>query len=824
MLGGLRWRTLLALVAILFATGPGCIPREMTGLWQGTLYLNDGPTPVVLAVHLRESGDMYGYVLGGDDSLRVTGGRQDAAGRVTVRLEHARADGVRDIELRGRMVGTRFRGTASDGRAFSFERFGNDTVTERRMLIGLLGDDGQPVELIDLGVLTEPGGRLLAGTYSTRVGCGHVGCGGTTTAYVGTTGAESDPTIRATLAHGGTCAGSTVVELRYDPASTLHTGEFQTRDCAGSRVGSAIGSGATRTRATHVLAVLRAYASLADRLERGSTLPGAVAPIAPDYLHQSRSAAHLVQEINEQILRYRNIRTAFTRFRNVHTIEDPFIFRDLPTGFGADFSDVRTGLEGSVTVEFLRADTRRGQDALRFLRGEGSEFLIVGNQISHDLPYVNYAVGSEHVLIGTVGGSIYASVGTWGAHSPGHTGNFNGNAKADWVGLYAASHAQLTELSGDGNGVCEPGETCGLPERELLARAVEYTAPGNRFRIDSVKYERVSQPDFYYGGDQMWRVRGWLGSYSYDFVHLRGIAPDLRNAMLAAGYTDPWTVEVPSDNLITGAPVILDRGEGIAFPQIVATEVPGFPGFFSSGGIEVPSPWQQIEYSTFSGASGFEESVYRWLAPELESALAGVFERDARNPLSFRYGWALALSSRFLTLAEMALSNQDFNDRRSYTSLFDGLGGWWENDGRCLSPLLCDTLFSIFPIRKDTTFYDPSLYASPEVSVLIMQGTRDPYGLTRTGEVVDPYWPDPVSGSMVIGWHNGDGLPGEYQGVSYRLDTPRRMLRVAWGPIRADAATARAALPPVPALPPAGAPPFVGCNGTTLTCHTHDRP
>ena len=87
-------------------------------------------------------------------------------------------------------------------------------------------------------------------------------------------------------------------------------------------------------------------------------------------------------------------------------------------------------------------------------------------------------------------------------------------------------------------------------------------------------------------------MRGRVAYYSYDFVHLREISGDLRDAMITAGYVDPWSVHAPSGNLVTGEPVVLAAGDTIARPQTVAEQVPGQPGFYR-GKFGVPeSPWQ----------------------------------------------------------------------------------------------------------------------------------------------------------------------------------------------------------------------------------------
>ena len=118
------------------------------------------------------------------------------------------------------------------------------------------------------------------------------------------------------------------------------------------------------------------------------------------------------------------------------------------------------------------------------------------------------------------------SIGPWGAHVAPHTGHLKGNAKADWVGLYARRLDQLSELTGDGDGVCEAGEVCGISQADLEARTLDFVAPADDFMIDSVRLERLHAAGEYFGGVEHWRVGGHVGSYSYDFAHLREISAD----------------------------------------------------------------------------------------------------------------------------------------------------------------------------------------------------------------------------------------------------------------------------------------------------------
>jgi hypothetical protein len=410
---------------------------------------------------------------------------------------------------------------------------------------------------------------------------------------------------------------------------------------------------------------------------------------------------------------------------------------------------------------------------------------------------------------------VYVSVGPWGAHHAPHTGHIEGNAKADWFALYAHELAQLDELAGDMDGTCESGETCGVAEADLEAGIVDYVAPSDPFEINEVILERLEPAGVYYGTDEHWRVRGRVAYYSYDFVHLREISADLRDAMIAAGYVDPWTVHAPSDNLITGEPVVLASSETIARPQTVAEPVPGHPGYYA-GKFGVPeSPWQQMEFFTFNEDTSRQESWYTWVASSLETQLAALLETEGLDPDSFRYHQPFLTERRWK--AEMALSNQEAMRRDDYSTLHSALGGWWENTALACdgTTALCDELFSMFPIRKDTAFYDAALYHSPDVSYLAIHAWSDEIPPTRYGEVISPSDPDPEAGSLVILWRDFDGTELGYEGVSYRLDSAARILRIAWGGLAA--VEGAVVIPPVPDNADI-------CDGSGLTCHNHDRP
>jgi hypothetical protein len=68
---------------------------------------------------------------------------------------------------------------------------------------------------------------------------------------------------------------------------------------------------------------------------------------------------------------------------------------------------------------------------------------------------------------------------------------------------------------------------------------------------------------------------------------------------------------------------------------------------------------------------------------------------------------------------------------------------------------------------------------------------------------------------MIVRWRDFSGADVGYQGLAYRLDTPGQTLRIAWGDMEMSQAAVM-----LPAVPANTDP----CDGSTLTCHNHDRP
>lgn len=801
---------LLACAALLSA----CHEPTLTGTWTGTLPVGATDRPVALQLHERGDGRVMGYVVGGTPFRTVASGRRTGSD-VALTIEFEDPGLTRTFSIDARLTGNLHLlvGTADDGSGSRPVRFArhDGTLHERRFLFAAPPPAGgdEPRHVTELAVALDDTGGLVAGGFVGRDDCGLFACGGGVTAFD-----ESGGTLTIGFeAAGGGCPMSGTLRAGFDPGTRFYDGSYSLSDCSGSDAGPLLGARQTGSRSGHIASMLDALGRVADDIETGVAFAAPYAPFSPDYEHDGLDLAGKLDELNAEVAGYSDRTVTFSGFRAAASVENPGVLADLVREPGIDFDDTRRGIPaaGGVMTTYRDTATDEGTDDLRYFEERGGDWVLVGNGVAIDFPFRDYDLAPDHLAIHTDGGDVYMALGPWGAHVGPHTGHLEGNAKADWAAQYAWDWAHQTELAGNGDGVCQAGETCGIAAAELLDRNVHYAAPDDDFRITRVLLESLEPAGVYFGGNQHWRVSGRVGDLQFDFVHLRRISPDLRNAMIATGYVDPWSVASPSGNLITGDAVVLAEDDTIAQPQIAAVELTDHPGYYTGKWTTPETPWQQLEMFTSDRTSGRTESFYTWLPPGMQARLQDMLNAAAAPPAVWRYDQAFL--SDWLWKAEMKLSNQESIDRDDYSSIHSVLGGWWEQPGgACRLTPLCDQLFSIWPISKDTPFYDASLYQSASVNYLA--GWRKHGQPDRFGEVVSPAEPDPVAGTMTIRWRNfGGGFVG-FQGIAYRLDPAARTLRIAWGPL---AATAAGAVPPaVPANTDA-------CDGESLTCHDHAR-
>jgi hypothetical protein len=409
------------------------------------------------------------------------------------------------------------------------------------------------------------------------------------------------------------------------------------------------------------------------------------------------------------------------------------------------------------------------------------------------------------------------SLGPFGAHAPMYTGHYVGNSKQDLQAHYAISRSEMTPVP-LGNGVCDPNETCGIAESELLERSPIYRVPDKitQATVTSVKLGNIYSPGgMYYGGLNNWTIELSACDYTFSFTHLRKISSTLREKLMAAGAPDPDTYTTVGGDIGKGKGITVTEGDLLGYPQIAATQIDS-SGYYQGGGGTEGVPWAQMEFSHRKG--NVTESYYKLLSTNERNLLQDYLEDEVSNPNSFRYAkYFQDPKYQWLLAAEAVLETAQSTYNGDYSGLFSNLGGWIEDSSDCVTNQpLCNEALSIFPIAKTSGLHNPALYATNDVSYLFFHRIRSiPYpGQDRWGEILTPSVLDPLSGAFTIGWHGERGIvPSatvtKYQKVRYLLSG--NVLKVKWG-TESDTLNGASEVAEIGSE---------SCNGTTLTCHGH---
>jgi hypothetical protein len=220
------------------------------------------------------------------------------------------------------------------------------------------------------------------------------------------------------------------------------------------------------------------------------------------------------------------------------------------------------------------------------------------------LPFKNYTIDSDSVVLDSGSGVVHASIGPFGAHFDPLTGHLWGDAKGNFIGYMARSDSELTFFSdANSNGVCDAGDVCGLDGgvsgAKLLAMQPTYVAPVDA-TVTWVSQDIAPGVDsIYLNAQPHWNVKLQFNSrYQLGMGHLGSIATELHDKILAATGIDTDTyIAGDGVNLISGHNISVVQGEALAHPQIVASEVAGHPGYYRGGGTSTNYPWAQMEFA-----------------------------------------------------------------------------------------------------------------------------------------------------------------------------------------------------------------------------------
>jgi hypothetical protein len=793
--------------------GPPTI--NVTGTWVGTLVVGGTTRTFAFQLHQRSDGGVLGYVLGGT-SRRVVAGGAVAGSALTLGIELADPGLTRAFLVTGTVAGDVYTASADDGtgvQPVSWTRTAA-VLHERRFLLAAAAG-GEPGSLVEVSVVQDALGALVCGGFVGLDDCTLLACGG---------GVSSFSDVGGVLSIGvetsGGCAAGAGITATFDPGERLYLGTATS--CGGIVVPALAGRGG-RARSDHVASMLASLAALAGDLEALAAFTAPYAPVSPGYLHDGATRADLLASLQAEVAAHASIDVTFSRFRNANTVDDPDTFPMLDAPFGIRFHDRRVGppAGGGASVVYRDSDMATLLDAeLRFFREEGGAWVLRGNQSGPmDLPFA-YTLGAEALDVPTPGGTVHVSVGTWGAHFGPWTGHAAGNAKSDMVGFLTASDADLDELAGgDGDGDCEPGETCGFPGGPkgdgIRDRTPLYVAPLPGV-VDSIEYVR-DPTGVYFDDPPQWRVRVALSNgLRLDLDHVARMAPALRAAVQAATGIDTDLFAGPEGtDVLGGATIPVAQGDALCYPQVFATAVPGFPGWYGGGGA-FDRPWAQMEFFVTAPVDGVlseDVCVFAHLPAPLRASLQAMVDADIANPLAQRF--RQVGSTRWEWAAEGLLCPSYSVGPGRFEGLHERLGGWFERAAPGTTP---DELFAIVPIAKSAASYDPSLYSSPAVDHLVTRrrvGGAFSWTVPGLG-VVMPFYPsgevlEDTASTLLIRWRLEGVASDVFQRAAYLLDGSG--LKVRWGPYATTIAGAAA-----PVLLP-GDP----CDDADVLCYAHTR-
>ena len=573
--------------------------------------------------------------------------------------------------------------------------------------------------------------------------------------------------------------------------------------------------------------ILEALGRLADDFEGRTDFRVSHRSFSRDYLHYGRTLRDMLAGFNDERHRFSSIDAAFNRIQVINTVDDPDALPTLRLPFGAHFDEVRRGspTSGAAPATFVDTHANPGDRTLGIWSKEGSRWVIRGNQAAAlNLPF-EYTYGTTTLITPTPGGPVYVALGPYGAHFQPLTGHTGGDLKGNLVGFFTQSDADLTELEGDGNGFCDVSEVCGFfggVDGSIIRNHIPLYKSPLPGTISSVTFSAPSGG--YFDNVPKWVVeielyRGhWLV-----LDHMGRIGPGLRDKILAATggavNTDTYTGrdgEVPGAAGITVA-----ADEPLGFPQVFAATIPGHPGYFSGGGTFINRPWAEMQFALRETFPGTIERVciYDHLAPPVKEALQSTFDADAADPGSQIFA---SFPMRWQWAAETKLCRAYSPLPEDFSSLTGNFGGW-----ASLEDTVPSEMVAFVEIEKDAASYEPSLYTSPDVTMLIARlrplGSTLPFRFVVPGvPVIDAQYPageilELTDSSLLVKWRTAN-TPDDitlYERALYIRD--ENGLKVRWGQF---ALTQVGAVPP-----PEGLTVGTMCNAIDVVCYDRtDRP
>jgi len=801
-------------------------PKLATGTWLFSLDFTGSTRRFAVELVERPAGQLAGYLLDGTRHRTFVTGAVSGSS-VSFELELNRPTDTRTINFSGSLAGNTITGTASGDIL-------GQSVTLQRTFCGLVEqefaaaqDTGgpEPEHLVFLSVVLNENDNLVAGGFVGGDDCLLWACDGGVTSF-----SEIGDTLTFGLETDGGCSAGSSFTATWGPGG-IYMGTYSFTDCSGTKSGdllAAFGMGTTSRAARQAMS---ARVEIAEALEGGSPLTAPLDGVSATFLNFGKDEPALRAELNSEMSLYTAIQVDLRRARELRTSSHPRTLADFLQPTGMTIDETRSGFPvsgGPTPVRYRDTAARPIIDDFALLGQEADVWKIVGSQVPGlDLPFA-YTIpsGGSRLEAPTADGNPnYVSLGPYGGHFFPLTGDPSGEAKANFVGFLVDDDSEMEELDGNGNGIREPGELWGYPVGgDLTGDRVRRRRPVYIAPLDAEVRTVIYSEDpvgVYFDDEPHWRVDlGLPGGVRLSLGHVGQIASALRDLIFTATGIDTDTFAGPAgtDLLAGNDPIPVTAGTEIAFPQILADPVPGFPGYYAGGGSFLEFPWAQIEFQApFSLGEGQDLSadfcIYRFLTGARRSELQALMDSDMFDLDSLRYR-DRSFTDRWQWTAQGGLCQSESLLPRDFSDLYTNLGGWFE---RPESGTTADELFSFVPIDKAAAAYDSSNYDSAMVSALVIRNLwPGPYSwlmpdgttavvFVAVGEVLER-----TTDEMLIKWRDFNATnPVVYQRGAYRLDN--NGLTIKWGNF---AAFPGAAVSPVLLVTDP-------CDDTTVLCYDH---
>ena len=230
--------------ATLCAWGGTCPPpATVNGAWRFSLDFSGQPRELVVLLHQRAEGDLFGYMLGGTPKRLVTGGSYNS-GTLTLDLLFERPIGDRALHLVATVAGDHATGTVTGdlgSQALSMFRW-PEVLEERRWAVGDLATPPGfgTVTVAHLAVVLRPNGEFVTGGYAAAEMAGCLwDCDGGINSF-----SEAGPAVTFGLETDGGCSAGSTATLSSDnvhPETGLWLGSATFTDCAGTVTGPILG-------------------------------------------------------------------------------------------------------------------------------------------------------------------------------------------------------------------------------------------------------------------------------------------------------------------------------------------------------------------------------------------------------------------------------------------------------------------------------------------------------------------------------------------------------------------------------------------------------